>query len=118
MAQVALIVHTDLPLISQTEALLQNSGYEVAVFQDPIDALNAIHATPALGVLVTRLQFGPDKPHGVAPARMARLQHPTTKILFVGLPAQATYADGLGDFLPAPATPATIAAAVQQAMAG
>jgi hypothetical protein len=51
-------------------------------------------------VLVTRVDFGPGKPNGIALARMVRVKRPSTKVVFVAREEYAAHAEGLGVFLP------------------
>jgi hypothetical protein len=46
-------------------------------------ALDAIEVGSRLRVLVTRVDFGPGKPNGIALARMVRVKRPGTKVVFV-----------------------------------
>ena len=51
-------------------------------------------------VLVTRVLFGPGKPHGVALALMVRVKRPDTKVVFVARAETEPHTEGLGVFLP------------------
>jgi len=65
-------------------------------------------------LLITRVEFAPGKPHGVALARMARLKLPGIKVLFTALPQYAEHAEGLGAFLPTPVDVADLVAVVER----
>ena len=91
---------------------LRSDGHEVRAFTDPMSALGALDEAKRVDVLITRVIFPPGQPNGVAIARTARLKRPGVKILFAALPEMREHTDGLGEFLPAPASPAEIAALV------
>ena len=67
-----------------------------------------------LAVLVTRVLFGPGKPHGVALALMVRTKRPGAKVVFVALKETEPYTEGLGVFLPMPFNPDILVATVSR----
>jgi hypothetical protein len=65
-------------------------------------ALDALDAAQRIEVLVTRVQFPPGKPNGIALAGMARVKRPGIRVLFTAHPEFAEYAEGLGTFMAQP----------------
>jgi hypothetical protein len=57
----------------------------VTTLADPMAALDVLEAAPPIEVLVTRVQFGHGKLHGIALARMARMRCLGLKVLFTAL---------------------------------
>jgi DNA-binding NtrC family response regulator len=102
MAASIAVVHNDLELRELMVLTLRAAGHHAAGFDDPDRALEAIEADPRFRVLVTRFNFGCGKLNGVGLARMLRLARPAFKILFVGRPENAEYAEGVGEFLAQP----------------
>jgi DNA-binding NtrC family response regulator len=96
------IVHDDESFLLAATDALKEAGYEVAPFDDPMVALDVLAEARAVQLLVTRVEFAPGKPHGIALARMARFKLPGVKVLFTALPQYAEHAEGLGEFLPLP----------------
>jgi hypothetical protein len=68
-------------------------------------------------VLVTRVEFGPGKPHGVALARMVRVKRPGTRVVFVARAEYEPHTEGLGVFLPMPLNPDILVATVSRLLA-
>jgi hypothetical protein len=62
---------------------LRAAFVEAIGFHDPIAALDAMEADSRVRVLVTRVEFAPGKPHGVALARMVRIKRPGTRVVFI-----------------------------------
>jgi DNA-binding NtrC family response regulator len=89
----------DLAVVALRAAFLEAIGFE-----DPLAALDAIEVGSRVRVLVTRVDFGPGKPNGIALARMIRVKRPGTKVVFVAREEYAAHAEGLGVFLPMPLT--------------
>jgi DNA-binding NtrC family response regulator len=85
----------DLVVVALRAAFLDAVGFE-----DPMAALDAIEVGSRLRVLVTRVDFGPGKPNGIALARMVRVKRPGIKVVFVAREEYAAHAEGLGVFLP------------------
>jgi DNA-binding NtrC family response regulator len=106
------VVHDELEFAGQVAAALRSAGHDVAVFADPMVALDALDAAESIEVLVTQIKFAPGKPNGIAVARMARTRRPWIRVLFTALPEFAEHAAGLGEFIAMPACVADVAAAV------
>lgn len=84
----------------------------MAAFADPVLAWEALRSTSEVEILVTRVQFEPGKPHGVALAQWARERCPAVRILFVALPEFEADIEGLGILLPRPVSVPQVAEAV------
>jgi DNA-binding NtrC family response regulator len=108
------LVHDKPSLIEQVAPALTVAGYEVSTFDGPMPALRELETARPAEVLITRLQFGPDKPTGLALALMTRSKRPDIKVLFVGLPQLAHHAEGVGEFLAIPFSAADLVAAVKR----
>ena len=70
------VVHDDPEFVDQLQSALRRAGRDVAAFADLMDALAALDAAQRIEVLITRMQFPPGKPNGLALARMARHKRP------------------------------------------
>jgi DNA-binding response OmpR family regulator len=77
------VVHDDPTFRDPLVASLKADGHEVAGFADSNVAWNALEAAHLVEILVTRVNFGEGKPHGIALARSARFRRPTVQVLFV-----------------------------------
>jgi DNA-binding NtrC family response regulator len=96
------VVHDEPGFADQLAGALRLAGLDVATFVDPMVALDALEAASVIKVLITRVEFPPGKPNGVALARMTRIKRPDVRVVFTADPEFAAYADGLGVFVPAP----------------
>ena len=114
MPAAVLVVHDEQDVRELAVASLRAASLEVAGFADPMVALNAIAASSSVRVLVTRVLFGPGKPHGVALALMVRTKRPGAKVVFVALKETEPYTEGLGVFLPMPFNPDILVATVSR----
>jgi CheY-like chemotaxis protein len=97
------VVHDD-PTFADPLAALLGAGQDVALFTDPMAALDALDTARTIEVLVTRVQFAPGQPNGIALARMARIKRPGTE--FAGDAAD------LGTFMAHPISVADVAQTV------
>jgi DNA-binding NtrC family response regulator len=105
------VVH-DNPTFADPLAALLGAGQDVALFTDPMAALDALDTARTIEVLVTRVQFAPGQPNGIALARMARIKRPGIRVLFVARPKFARDAADLGTFMAHPVSVADVAQAV------
>ena len=96
------IVHDDESFLLAATDVLKEAGYEVAPFNDPMVALDVLAGARTVQLLISRVEFAPGKPHGVALARMTRLKLPGIKVLFTAQSKYAGHTAGLGAFLPMP----------------
>jgi DNA-binding NtrC family response regulator len=106
------VVHDEPSFLDPLVASLEADGHDVAGFKDSLVAWNALGAARKVELLVTRIDFGPDKPPGTALASFARASRSAVKVLFVARPEFHIHADGLGAFLPWPVTIPQVADAV------
>ena len=114
-AQIVL-VHDDSDFNVAATLALTVAGLDVAAFVDPTSAIQALERARTVEALVTRIQFGPDKPDGFALARTARKMRPDIRVLFVARPEFAASAVGLGEFIAAPITPTDIVEGVRRVL--
>jgi DNA-binding NtrC family response regulator len=98
------VVHDDLTFLEPLATALRAESHEVVAFDDPISAWDALRTGSQVELLITRVQFPAGKPHGIALAQWARSSLPDIRVLFTALPGMETYAEGLGMFLPMPAS--------------
>lgn len=97
-----MIVHDDPTFIAMAIAALKLAGQDAIAFTDPMAALDALDAAKTVEILVTRVIFGPRRPHGISLARLAQRRRPTIRVLFTALPEFAESVRGIGEFLPMP----------------
>jgi CheY-like chemotaxis protein len=114
MPATIVVVHDDPTFVDRTVTALRAAGHTVMSFADPMAALAALEAVEHLELLLTRVQFSPGQPNGVALARMVRFRLPRSKVLFVALPERREHTEGVGELLPTPVTAAEILAAVDR----
>jgi DNA-binding NtrC family response regulator len=117
MPATIVIVHDNPTFRDPLVASLKASGHDVAAFIDVTAAWDALAAAERIEILVTRVDFGPGKPHGVALARSARMRRPTIRVLIVARPEYAEDAAGVGLFLPYPIAVPTVAETVERMLA-
>ena len=80
-------------------------------------AWSALEAGTKVEVLITRIRFGPGKPHGVALARHARANHGRLHIVFVAGAELQAHTDDLGVFLPMPVAVPDVVEQVHRSLA-
>lgn len=102
MPSPVVVVHNETETRELAVTALQAAGHEVADFADPMQALSAVRASGRARVLVTRIDFGPGRLHGVALAQMVQAKQQSIRALFIGRPENQHYTDGVGAFLPVP----------------
>jgi DNA-binding NtrC family response regulator len=112
-----LVAHNEQETRELAVTTLRAAFLEVVGFEDPMAALDAIETDSRVRVLVTRVEFGPGKPHGVALARMVRVKRPGTKVVFVARAEYEPHTEGLGVFLPMPLNPDILVATVSRLLA-
>jgi hypothetical protein len=110
------VVHDEPSFLDPLVASLRAAGHDVTAFADPVLAWDALKFPGEVQILVTRVQFEPGKPHGVALARWARCNCPNVRVLFVALPEFGADIEGLGVLLPRPVSVAEVAEAVGRMM--
>ena len=110
------VVHDD-PMFADPLAALLGAGQDVALFTDPMAALDALDTARTIEVLVTRVRFAPGQPNGIVLARMARIKRPGIRVLFVARPEFAGHTAGLGTFMAQPVSVADVAETVSRLLA-
>jgi hypothetical protein len=96
------LVHDVAEFVEHTATALRAVGYAVTTFSDTMTAIDALENEQPVDILITRVNFAPGQPNGVAFALMARVRRPGLNVLFVGLPERFPYTEGVGVLLPAP----------------
>jgi DNA-binding NtrC family response regulator len=111
------VVHDDQTFSDPLVESLRAIGLDVAAFADSMTAWDAIGSARKVEILVTRVHFGPDKPHGVALAHSVRARCPGVRVLFVAQPQFKDAAEDTGLFLPWPVSVPEVAEAVGRMLA-
>ena len=114
---ILLVVHNEQETRDLAVTALRAAFLEAIGFDDPMAALDAMEADSRVRVLVTGVEFGHGKPHGVALARMVRVKLPGTRVVFVARAEYESHAEGLGVFLPMPLNPTILVATVSRLLA-
>ncbi len=96
------VVHDEPDFVEQMVETLTAAGWEAAGFSDPMAAIQAFDDADRIDLLITRVRFGPRKPHGISLALMAKIKRPRIKLLFTASPEYEEQARPLGEFLPLP----------------
>ena len=107
-----IVVHDEPSFLDPLVTSLEAAGHDVAAFSDPLLVWEALRTSNKVEILVTRVQFGEGKPHGVALAQWARERSPAVGILFVALPEFQADVEDLGVLLPRPVSVPEVAEAV------
>jgi DNA-binding NtrC family response regulator len=97
-----IFVHDDKIFLEHASAALRASGHQVACSSDSMDALALLETAERAELLITRVNFRPGTPNGVALARMARRKRRGIMVLFVAQEEMREYTDGAGELLPVP----------------
>jgi DNA-binding response OmpR family regulator len=106
------VVHDDVTFREPLVSSLKADGHDVMGFADSALAWDALRTARAIEILVTRVDFGAGKPHGIALARWARNQRPMVRVLFLAREMFQLEAMGLGEFLALPVSIPEVAEAV------
>lgn len=107
-----ILVHNILDFANEAASALRDVGYEVAVFADPMQALDALDVAKATKLLITRVNYPSGKPNGVALALMARNRCPDIRVVFTARADMEPYTQGIGQLLSMPVSIAELAAVV------
>jgi DNA-binding NtrC family response regulator len=110
------LVHNESVFLRACEFSLRSAGYVVEAFDNPLSALSRLERPDHVEVLVTRTQFPPGQPNGVALANMARAHKSSIQIVITSAPELGEHGEGLGVVLQAPVSPANVVKAVRNAM--
>jgi DNA-binding NtrC family response regulator len=98
-------------------AALAKEGFAVETFTDSMAAVLFFDTPNPVDVLVTRIQFGKGRPHGVSLAYIAKRKRPGVKVVFVAKPEFAQDAEGIGEFHPMPLPAAEVVHIVKRLLA-
>ena len=101
-------VHDDRAFLDPLVAALRAEYHLVVAFDDSGAAWDALRSAKTVEVLITRIEFAPGKPHGIALAHWARTKCPKVRVVFTALPKFMSEAEGLGTFLPMPVEVPTV----------
>ena len=93
------LVHDDPVFQREAAVALRDAGHEVATFDDPMTALNALEGDITVDVLVTRVNFPEGKPNGVSLALMTRMK---CLCVFVSKSENERWTEGIGRLVPHP----------------
>jgi DNA-binding NtrC family response regulator len=96
------VVHDDATVLSPLSEALRRAGHETVVFDDSLAAWDVLKAARTIRLLITRVQFAPGKPHGIALARSALANCPGLRVLFLARPELQEHTEGVGVFMPLP----------------
>jgi CheY-like chemotaxis protein len=108
------LVHNVTKFAAEATSALRNAGYQVAVFTDPVRALDALEAAQTVEVLITRVNFPPGKPNGVSLALMTRHRRPNVRVVFTARPEMARHTQDIGELVPAPISIPELVATVRR----
>jgi CheY-like chemotaxis protein len=108
------VIHDEPEFADRLVGALSVAGHDVVAFVDPMVALDALDAAQRVELLITRIQFPPGKPNGIALARMTRFKRPDVRVVFTAPPELEHHAEGLGEFVSAPINIAEVVAIVER----
>jgi DNA-binding response OmpR family regulator len=94
------VVHDDPTFRDPLADSLRATGVDVATFVDSMAAWGALDAATRIEILVTRIDFGLNQPHGVALAQSARIRCPGLRVLFAARQQFRGDVEGVGMLLP------------------
>ena len=101
------VVHDEPVFASSLTEVLTEAGYAVTAFANPRHALEAMRAAGrivGIDLLITRYRFGTPQPIGPSLVRLAKAAHPEMAVIFVAQPEFRENANGMGEFIAAPAS--------------
>jgi DNA-binding NtrC family response regulator len=108
------VVHNRMEFADAAASGLRFAGYQVAVFADPMRALDALDVAEKVELLITRVNFPSGKPNGVALALMARNRRPGIRVVFTARAEMKPHTEGIGEFLSVPVAIADLIAVVSR----
>jgi CheY-like chemotaxis protein len=92
----------NLESLNEAACALTGAGYQVVALGNPIAAIEVIEGLPSVELLITQVDFGPNRPHGISIARMAMIRRPNIKVLFIARPEHIRAARAAGDVIAMP----------------
>jgi DNA-binding NtrC family response regulator len=108
------VVHDDPDFGLALTVAIKVAGYEVAMFPDSLEALEALHDAKRIEMLITGARFPASKPNGIALARAAWSRRPRVRVLFMAQSDLVLFTEGTGEFLESPIEVADVVRAVQR----
>jgi DNA-binding NtrC family response regulator len=102
------LVYDERAVRDDLSSALRDAGLDVSSFSDPSFALAAIEVDEASRILITRIDFGPGKQHGVSLSWMARLKRPGLRAVFIDREELRDVTDQGTTFLPTPVDASTL----------
>ena len=108
------VVHDDPDFGLALTVAIKVAGYEVAMFPDSLEALEALHAAKRIEMLITGARFPTRKPNGVALAKAAWARRPRIRVLFMAQSDLVLFTEGTGELLESPVEIADVVRAVQR----
>ena len=112
------LVDDDPDFIARTVAALREAlSQDVLSFTNSPSALDALEGVERIELLITRVQFPPGQPHGVALARITRMKQRGVKVLFMSRPENVEFTEGVGEVLVFPLMPADVVAKAREMLA-
>jgi DNA-binding response OmpR family regulator len=110
-----LVVHDNELFLGQLGPALSAAGFEVVPCSSSMNAVALLDGPQPIDLVITRIGFE-RPPNGLSLAMMAKLKR-RVPILFIANPKMAEHTTGIGEFLPASATPGEIVAAAEHILA-
>ena len=111
------VVINDPGLTDATAAALDAAGFEATALHTSMAALQNLEKAQHVELLVASADFPTGHLNGIALTRMMKLRRPHMKAVLIGNADLAPFIDGLGTFIPAPASAVEIAETVRDLMA-
>ena len=111
------VVLDDVGFAVRTVETLLAGDIDALVLPNSMTTLDALEASAKIELLVTCPQFAAGPPHGVALALMARQKRSGVAVLFVGPEELAPHTEGVGAFMAAPVTVASVVSAATRMLA-
>lgn len=109
------VAHSDRLYSDDLIAALAAIGLtDVAYFSDVMMALDLLSHLERIELLISQIDFGPGKLHGIALARMAKTRLNKVNVILLGEEEHRSFVDGAGELLPLATAPATLAAHVHE----
>ena len=96
------LVHDDPAFIASAVLVLESAGFSVAVFSDPMVAINRIEGAQTINTPITRADFPPGRSNGVSLALVLRTKFPSLNVVFVARRENEMHTAGVDTFVPHP----------------
>ena len=86
MSVQVVVVHDDVAFLTALASQLRQAGYEVAAYSNATAAYDKLKGETRVEVLITRVIFLPNQPHGGVLATVARVHRPALKTIILAMP--------------------------------